>query len=112
MRKHYVTNGSFPISRWQKQKKGEILFSTDCVCGAICCSNMLRAAAQLTSGSTVWSHATSAAETQERHLRFHRIVTVRQVEFLHVSSEPVLVSGRVQRASGGSRMHHTETWNG
>lgn len=40
-----------------------------------------------------------------------RFLVLRQVE-LHVSGEPVLVSGRVQRASDGSRMRRTETWNG
>lgn len=102
---------AFPYLVGRSRRREKYYFSLS-VCGALCCSNMPRSAAQLTSGSTVWSRATSAAETQERHLRFYRIVTLRQVEFLHVSSEPVLVSGRVQRASGGSRMHHTETWNG
>lgn len=62
--------------------------------------------------------APSGGRARYAHLRLKsassfsaRFLVLRQVE-LHVSGEPVLVSGRVQRASDGSRMRRTETWNG
>lgn len=61
----------------------------------------------LSSGFILWPNRVSATKEEERY----HIVILCQVE-LHVSREPVLVSGRVPCTSGGSRMHQTETWNG
>lgn len=65
--------------------------------------------------AVLWLHLAATRRKRNKKWRaaslFCRILILRQVE-LHVSGQPVLVGGRVQRASGGSRMHPTETWNG
>lgn len=57
------------------------------------------------SASTLWSYGASASRGGEQ-----RLGGLLSRGGLHVSGKPVLVRGRVPRASDGPRMHWAETW--